>query len=253
MVALDIGHEDLVDRVVREVMRRLQPTVLCLFTGGTGSRETVSWQLGEMAALPCQFLCVFSRAAASVLGTEFAAPLRPSICIVEGAGETISTPGLVSECKMVVVPVLSQNTAVKAAAGIRDSLASEILACAFMMGKPVILARDSIATEEAPAGYRQMLLGRLEALERYGARVITARELSVQVKAILEGPSRRLVDLQAATAWVKEHGNTGPFPVAPGTIVTPLAVDFFKEKHIPVAFETLGTGACEGKGGGKPC
>ncbi|MGE5484787.1 MAG: hypothetical protein ACM3X4_07215 [Ignavibacteriales bacterium] len=276
------------DQVVDEVMRRLQPVVLCVFSGGTGSLETVAAQLGEIGSLPCRFRCVFTRAGARVLGTEFAKPLRPVSCTIEGAGDGVSPPELVGECRMVVAPVLSQNTAVKAAVGIRDSLASEILACAFMMGKPVILVRDSVAVEGVPPAYRRMLLDHLAALESYGANVIQARDLSALVKAVLQGPragvrpappggaaglatsgfaahgsatrgtaatagapSRRLVDLRTATTWAGEHTGIASFPVSPGTIVTPLAADFLREKRVSIVFETPGSVPPGSVGGGE--
>ncbi|MGE5542070.1 MAG: hypothetical protein ACM3WT_03455 [Bacillota bacterium] len=256
MVALDtgrgIGNRDLVDRVVGEVMRRLQPVVLCLFCGGTGSLETVAAQLGEMGGLPCRFRCVFTRAGALVLGTGFAGPLRPVSCVAEGADDGASPAQLVGECRIVVGPVMSQNTAVKAAVGIRDSLASEILACAFMMGKPVILVRDSIDVDVVPPGYRRTLLDHLATLESYGANVIPARDLSTVVKAVLEGqraanarrPLRRLVDLRAAAAWVEGHVGPASFPLSRGTIITPLAADFLKEKRVSIVLEAPENAPC---------
>lgn len=256
-------------------MSQAQPVVLCLFTGGTGSLETVSAQIGAMGSLPCRFRCVFSRAAAGVLGTGFANPLGPETCVAEGVDEGISAPRLVGECRIVVAPVLSQNTAVKAALGIRDSLASEILACAFMMAKPVVVARDSVAIEGAPPAYRRLLLDRLAALESFGAKVVPALDLSAQVGAILMGrrmgsrpaaptgrwgpagagkrPWRRLVDLRAAVSWAEEHGESVAFPVAVGTIVTPLAADYLKEKRISIEFQSPEAGSREGEGGGGAC
>ncbi|HHV79498.1 MAG TPA: hypothetical protein GXX40_07820 [Firmicutes bacterium] len=252
--------EELVNLITQQVLKNLAkpveakpaggPGVLLLFCGGTAGLDVVSTQLAEMAKLGCEYHCVFSRAGANVVGTDFVSTLKPRSCIVEGDSAQ-SVFALVNKCKLVVVPVLTQNTCAKAALGIRDSLASDTLAAAFLLGRPVLIATDAIPTEGVPAAYRQMILSHLKTLESFGARLVRAAMLAQQVKALLEGAPpegvqtpkstisgkplpTKLVDLRVASEWVKEKGVSEAFVVEPGTIITPLAADFLRERKVLV-------------------
>lgn len=247
--------EELVKTITQQVLKNLAkpaeakpvtggPAVLVMFCGGTAGLDVVAAQLAEMARLGCEYHCVFSRAASKVVGVDFASALNPASCTIE-SDEGQGVFALVNKCKLVVVPVLTQNTCAKAALGIRDSLVSDALASAFLMGKPVLMVRDSIPTEGVPAAYRQMILSHLKTLEAFGARFVGAATLAASVRAMLQGmpgtPEKaahasplkaRLVDLRMASDWVKENGTAETFVVEPGAIVTPLAADFLKERKI---------------------
>lgn len=271
---MELSTSQLVELITKKVLEALRPTnaeadspssstqsktgssqpVLVVFTGGTASLDVVERQLAELSKLDCEFHCVFSKAAARIIGTDIASSLKPASCVVESP-ETESVYALVYKCKLLVVPVLTQNTCAKAALGIRDSLASDALACAFLMGKPVVIATDSVPVEGVPAPYRQQILTYLKTLESFGARLTKACHLAAAVRSVLLGVGAtgqsgavrlpgdgagvaaieaKLVDLKAAMEWVERNGTGEPLVVRPGCIITPLAADFLRERRVTV-------------------
>lgn len=240
------------------------PSVLVLFTGSNRSLDVVSRHLEEMAALPCRYHCAYSRSAAAMLGMKFGDILKPVTRVVEGQAGTDETAALEERCDLVAVPVLSENTLAKAALGIQDSLASRVLGSAFMAGKPVVIARDCVPVDDVLPAYRQMIIRYIKALESLGARVTCASDFVAQIGKILgldgvalstprvaeesfrsrsKEVSRlagdgqvagRLVDLCAAEAWVKQRGVANPLVIKPGTMITPLAMDYLREKRVAI-------------------
>ncbi|NPV71348.1 MAG: hypothetical protein HPY55_12000 [Firmicutes bacterium] len=275
---MDRDRKELVDIIVRQVIEALRgdatgpgrettaetapeaapsadpagPCVLVLFTGGTGSTDTVSAQLREIAAMPVRFDCILSRAASRVLGREVAQQLGAVDLIDETKGACSNPYDLVNRSSVVIAPFLTQNTAAKAALGIRDSLVSDALACAFLLRKPVVLVTDSLAVEFGPAAYRQTVLRHIRTLESYGARTVKAGRLAAGVARYLRpvagapaprpspptAPGKaleaRLVDLRCAMDWMGRHSESRSLGIGERAIVTPLALDYLKERGVLV-------------------
>lgn len=127
----------IIDIITREVLKRLKDRIegekeqkeklLLVFTGGTGNLDIVLSQLKAFSNQYC-FLAIFSPAAQKAIGRE---RVRQDVEFEEVSGENLYDA--LSKADTVIFPTLTQNTAVKAAIGIRDSLASETLACGLLL------------------------------------------------------------------------------------------------------------------------
>ncbi len=100
-------------------------------------------------------------------------------------------PGLVQQADLVLVPMLSMNTAARLALGLLDNLVSTLVVGALLAGKPVIAIRDGAdpdgnagrvfgATGAAPA-LRARLQANLTALASYGVELVSEDEFAAAI------------------------------------------------------------------------
>ncbi|ABD86734.1 hypothetical protein [Rhodopseudomonas palustris] len=95
---------------------------------------------------------------------------------------------LLDGCGSLLVPALTMTTAAKVACGIRDSLASRLMARALERGLPIIAAFDGCCPDNPERqargflvadAYKARLRANLQALRDYGVRLVPARKLAV--------------------------------------------------------------------------
>jgi hypothetical protein len=187
----------IIDIITREVLKRLKDRMerekkrkeklLLVFTGGTGNLDMVLSQLKAFSH-KYHFLAIFTPAAEKAIGRE---RVRQDVEFEEVSGENLYDA--LSKADTVIFPTLTQNTAVKAAIGIRDSLASETLACGLLLKKKVIAVTDSIPLRSMPAAYGRMVGEILKRLEQLGVTISKAEELSAEPHYIKDGTSTKTV------------------------------------------------------------
>lgn len=252
----------IIDTITREVMKRLKDQIeeqkeqkeklLLVFTGGTRNLDMVLSRLKALSNKYC-FLALFTSAAEKAIGLE---RVRQDVEFEEVSQENLYDA--LSKVDTIILPTLTQNTAAKAAVGIRDSLACEALACGLLLKKKVIAVTDSIPLRSMPAAYARMVGEMLKRVEQLGVNMCKAEELSEKVQTpntfgpndsnSLEAnePKRPSEKPAQPQAFVIE----GKIPVtadvickaasegydriilAPKTIVTPMAKDTAKDKKI---------------------
>ena len=255
-----MDQEKLVEMITAEVLRRLenkQPVlaaakILVIITGGTIGLQEGLEQLKKIKALGTDISVVLSPAAERIAGSN-----RIRECL--GADSQVITaqddyPGnLLKEADIVLVPVLTQNTAAKIANTLADTLASTLIMQALLRGKPVLVAKNAADPKDAVRlqadmghelpGLVQALQANLKKLEVYGVTLVSVENLAEECQKLLHTknsavlPStetkKKIVDAQAVKE-AAEKGVTSLF-IASGTIVTPLARDMAREYHVTLS------------------
>jgi len=249
----------IIDAVTREVMRRLageikapeerkgdcepKDKLLLVFTGGTENLDTALSYLRELSN-KYTLLAAFSPAAEQVIGRE---KVRESIEFEEVSADKLHYT--IYEAKAIIFPTLTQNTAAKAAVGIRDSLASEAMACGLLLKKDVIAVSDSINILAMPPAYGRMVNEILRRIEQLGVKLCKANELIHLLpndnRASKETLPQRAAESETKTLVFQEKAPVTAdmvlqaalegykrISLAPNTIVTPMARDTAKDKNI---------------------
>ncbi|MDU2066594.1 MAG: flavoprotein [Sporomusaceae bacterium] len=266
-----MNYDVLVEQVVTEVMRRLQtlPQVpqpperkvraLAIFTGGTIGMEESFIELTKLQKQGFFFTVVLSQAAEQVIGLgRITAQLGSSVKIITAASPY---PGKeLRDADLVLVPVLTQNTAAKIAHTQADTLCTTLIMQALMMGKPVVAAQN--AADPGDWGRRERNMGKaspalmaaltknLETIAQFGIHLTPALELAkvcfgslskaVKVEAVVgrnpkSGTKRAVLDAKIVQAAVAQ--GLSSISVVPGALITPLARDMARDYGITFSQE----------------
>ena len=155
-----------------------RPKLLAVFTGGMKGAETA---LAELAGLRESFRITGAASASAIrmFGKDRLAAVADEW--IDGTGTLAEACG-VDGFDAVVFPTLSQNTAAKAAQGIRDGFACAAMACALLAGRRVVAARDSVCPGRAGGAYAGMLRTILERLVAFGVALCDADDLGAAVR-----------------------------------------------------------------------
>lgn len=259
-------EEKLVELVTREVLRRLaavtpepakkperQQRVLAMFTGGTIGLEQGLKELSELQS-SASISVVLSEAAKQVVG-------KNRICEHLGSETPVITascpyPGkLLRAADVVVVPVLTQNSAAKLAHTLADTMVTTLVLQALMLGKPVIIAsnaadpRDSwrigAGMGRSPVGLSRALQDNLKKIEGLGAAMIDVGSLAAECRKYAKqetyessteksGGGRGLIDAGTVRAALANGGKRLEVPA--GALVTPLAKDVARELGVELIY-----------------
>nr|WP_320148173.1 flavoprotein [uncultured Anaeromusa sp.] len=263
-------REDMIRLVTEEVMRRLgvtqpvQPTVkqvLALFTGGALGLEEALVQLAQLQNQGVRLTAVLSKAAESVIGVERLRKALGTELDIRLATDPLPKQDL-KAADIVLVPVLTQNTAAKLARTLADTTVTTLVMQALLMGKPVIAARNAADPKDpwrvqggmgaARPTLTRALQENLKTLESYGVVLVEAGTLAAeaaqqldltgtlaQVKETAQKPSlpkkgqgRRVID--AAMIQVLAAQGETALSVGPQDLLTPLARDVARECGVEI-------------------
>lgn len=260
-----MDNEELVRRICAEVFQRLQSAqppvsetaepchkILAIITGGTIGLEQGLEELLTLQRLGGRLTVVLSEAARQVAGLE---RIRSKL----GSGVNVITPGdpypkeELRNSELVVVPVLTQNSAAKFAATIADTITASLLMQALLMGKPVIAAvnaadpkdpcRQQIKMNYASPALVQVLQGNLKKIETYGVHLVQVGRLAAEAQnywavpekpAVAAGMQKKSV-IDAETVKAVAASGEKQLILVPGTIITPLARDVAREYGIEIS------------------
>lgn len=259
-------EEKLVELITREVLRRLaevtptpaekperQLSILALFAGGTIGLKQGLKELSELKPL-ASISVVLSEAAEQVVGKNR---------IYEHLGS--ETPVVTASCPypgkllraadVVVVPVLTQNSAAKLAHTLADTMVTTLVLQALMLGKPVIIAtnaadpRDSwrigAGMGRSPVGLARALQDNLKKIEGLGVAMVDVGFLAAECRRHIKletresstektGAARVLIDAGAVKAVLANGGKRLAVPT--GALVTPLAKDVARELGVELIY-----------------
>lgn len=257
--------ERIVELVTAEILRRLSvscdQTSLCfsgeryqglaIFTGGTNGVEAGLQQLQSLQQFSTRFTVVLSKAAeqlkladriAQILGSDI--PIITSNC---------PYPELeLRNADIVLVPVLTQNSAAKLACTVSDSMALTLIMQSLMLGKPVIAAingadpddnwrRQHNMTNLLPE-LREALLGNLQKISTYGVSLIPVEQLAAAAQLVLTNgeTSRDMVKetkrqvLHAGMVKNAVESGSKVIVISNDTIITPLARDIAQALQVNI-------------------
>lgn len=197
MKDVELNHiRYIVETVVKEVIKRLNElenkadteietksvkkrTIVTVFTGSDIELNTLTEQI-KVLAQNYNIKVIFTKAARKILDRE---TLRQRLNFEEIEDDVMYKE--LSKAEAVIFPNLTQNTAAKVAAGIRDSIGSEAMATALLMGKVIVAACDSIPVKGIPGPYGEMCSEILNKLSRFGVKFCKVKEIANKVSNIL--------------------------------------------------------------------
>lgn len=199
MKDVELNHiRYIVETIVKEVIKRLNElqnkadteietksvkkgTIVTVFTGSDIELNTLTEQI-KVLAQNYNIKVIFTKAARKILDSE---TLRQRLNFEEIEDDVMYKE--LSKAEAVIFPNLTQNTAAKVAAGIRDSIGSEAMATALLMGKVIVAACDSIPVKGIPGPYGEMCSEILNKLSRFGVKFCKVKEIANKVSNILRG------------------------------------------------------------------
>lgn len=217
--------------VVPGKIEQEKPPAVVFFCGCPGGLDELSF---DLSAFRKRFFLVAgcSPAAESLLGRDY---------LEREAGALISEKTLyeaVHQAEVVLFPNLSQNTAAKAASGIRDTPGSEVMSLALREGKRVIACRSWICPGSKKDPYSMLLSGILGNIEKIGVQLYSRgslvshfeRDREQNEEKNKDGTSFSLVTA-AAVREAKAKG-LSMIQTDGRCIVTPLARDEAKKLNV---------------------
>lgn len=266
-----MDNEKLVELVTAEVLRRLKQEqgknpgqtacslrqALVIFTGGSIGLETSLEELKMLQARGTELTVVLSPAAEMIVGENW---------IKEKLGKDIPIvttqspyPGkYLRLADIVLVPVLTQNTAAKLAHTLADTLVCTLIMQALMLGKPVIAAANAADPQDgwrlqknmnqSPPALRAALENNLKKIAAYGILLTPVTNLAAAAQKVLTKESiANVLPVAAATtkkqvidaAFLRHAAQNGDqtVRVIRGSIITPLARDVARECNIEFILE----------------
>lgn len=266
-----MDREKLVALVTAEVLRQLEHstdlgavppagaghTALIILTGGTIGLEAGLAELSKLQAAHTELTIVLSAAAETIIGSDrIREKLGSHVNIITARS---AYPGeALRAAEVVLVPVLTQNTAAKLARTFADTMASTLILQALMLGKPVIAACNAADPQDewrlrnnmsqAVPAFREALQGNLKQLALYGIQLVPVDTLAAAAQTTvyreeqqppLPGPGQKTAKRQVLdAAMVRRAAQTGAkhIRVARGTVITPLARDVAGECGVELVY-----------------
>jgi ethanolamine utilization protein len=266
-----VDNEKLVELVITEVLRRLKQAqseklvqttssrhkALAIFTGGSIGLEPSLEELRALQNIGVELTIVLSLTAETIVGEKW---------IKEKLGNDVRVittqspyPGnYLRMADIVLVPVLTQNTAAKLAHTLADTMVCTLIMQALMLGKPVIAAANAADPQDSwriqknmnqtPPVLYEALKNNLKKIATYGIELTSVTDLAAAAQKVLN--KEVSVDLPAATArtakkqvldaaFLRHAAQSGEktVRVAQGTIITPLARDVARECNVDIILE----------------
>ena len=264
-----MDSEKLVGLVTAEVLRQLKQSAdfmpgplagpghraLVIFTGGTIGLEPGLDELRKLQAAQTELTIVLSAAAETIIGSNWVKEKLGSD--VKDITAQAAYPGdVLRAADVVLVPVLTQNTAAKLARTFADTMVSTLILQALMLGKPVIAAANAADPldgwrvkknmDKAVPAFKEALQGNLKQLKVYGIQLVAVEDLAATTKKTVSRQEALLPPGQEKTAkrqvldagMIRQAAQTGAknIKVPPGTIITPLARDVAGECVVEIVY-----------------
>jgi hypothetical protein len=250
--------ECLADRAI-EKLRTSRKRALVLLTGSDLGLQGAMASLGALRDEGWTMRFVLSAGAQIVLTPERMRGCDAGALLAAAfpAEADTDVDALLGDCGLLLVPTLSMTTAAKVAGGIRDSLASRLVARALERGVAVVAASDGCCPdnpERAARGfmvadaYKVRLRSNLEALQSYGIRLVRAKNLAAAVHgaAATGSVTGNAVSTEPTGAGVGVAGEKRIFSrgdamrcrdgdllrLGGNVLVTPLAADELRSRNI---------------------
>lgn len=269
-------NKTLTDMIVREVLKKLnnldcleknpKSRIAALFCGGKiGSREALL-ELKKIVMAGYDVQTFLTPAAEKVLGSDLLHSEAGNIPMFTETSEK-NGPEVIQNSDIILVPVLTINSAAKIAHGIADNLVTNLVMQGLFWGKTIIAARDACDIDDQKRAefgmtqgnqaYRNLFRDNLKRLEDYGIILVEVVDLEAAVR---REDKRRTCSLKAGakgdqgqncfngkvlgTAAVLKGGVLSMADVAScigptlnienGTLVTPAAQDLAHERGIEI-------------------
>ncbi|MCR4431802.1 MAG: hypothetical protein NUV45_12395 [Tepidanaerobacteraceae bacterium] len=250
-------------KIVEEIVSRfMNKRLLVVFTGGMGGFADALHEI-KMAVSDNDLNCdiLFSKSAAEIHDVaSISKELNAAGIIVEGKDRIKSFKDFLTSYNLVVVGVLTRNTAAKAARLFLDTYASQLIIDSLMMGIPVLSALDAAdprleAWEKlgfiwTNGALKTALEENISILSGYGVKFCRAKELCGAITSLLYGKPRQnfLYGMKSESIRIERkvitrgdimpHAGEGcRISIPKGAVITPLALDAIRENNLQVIRE----------------
>ncbi|SCI25179.1 MULTISPECIES: flavoprotein [unclassified Romboutsia] len=182
----------IVDKVIEKIIDKSKRGIL-LFTGATiGYNEAIE-SISKLKMEGWEFDVVMSKSATEVLSEE---DIKKSIDVEKIINDNkYDIKELLQRNSIVIVPTLTINSAAKIANCISDTLVTNIISKALMLGKPVVASINGCCPENEERKiiygdnlsdlYKKKLSENLEALRNYNIRLSSSENLYNNVNKML--------------------------------------------------------------------
>lgn len=237
--------EELVRLVVSQVLQTLKEKeeekkyqALVLFTGGKTKYQEAIREVRKLAEKGWDLTFACSLGAEAIYGEE----LRSAFPRVKFLTNPLQASPLAVQEKLdlILIPSLSQNSLVKIALGLGDTLPTLLIKMALLLGKPILAANNAadaryfcqqreLATPSP--GFLQLMDDYLKKIKSFGISLVDVEDLSKTAEALVKKDSlspvkepeikkKKLITGEEVTAAALKGENI----VCPAkTVVTPLA------------------------------
>lgn len=251
-----MDNNALIEKIVEEVLKKInspnEKRILALFCGGTIGAKEASKELKALSEAGYECQVVLSLAAEKVLGVEqLQGELGHIPIYTEKNG---LKPGeLLRNTDILLVPVLTLNSAAKVASGIADNLVTTLIMQALLLGKPVIAAQNAcdldnpvrikLGMNQGNQKYNRLFAQNLQTLRDYGINLVDAENLASVVRGRSKeewdyGPSSEnqgLIFNKRVLSAADISLCQGPtFRVGKNTLITPAARDVAERRGINI-------------------
>lgn len=241
---------ELTEMIIGEVMKRIAKSrnkAIALFTGGTGGFEEAVRRINELREDGFCIDILFTAGAETLFSKEY---LQERFNGFDFYFESENgNRDFLRDISMLLIPVLTRNTAVKVALGISDTPATHLISEALLRGIPIVAARDasdsrnnnedrsrrSMRTE----AYARKLDGYVKTIEEYGVTLVACKDLSAAVR--MTGSRERSTDSDLKKRIITKEDvvsagkdGSGKIFVDSSTIVTPYAEEIAGELGVEI-------------------
>jgi hypothetical protein len=267
---MDKFDSELVEIIVKRVLKTLntekRKKVLAIFCGGKIGAEEGLAGVSQLVSAGCDLQAVFTESGEQILGVDWLqAKLGNIPAFTSKNGKTVGE--ILEKTDMMVIPVLTLNSAAKVAHGIADNMVTNLIMKSLFNGIPIIAAKDAcdianpIREKMNPSFknqvYKNIFHDNLKVLEKIGIKMTTAHDIGEVALSVInekgsfstgltkgKNNSEKSAELTdclykgriLSTGEIERW--TGPIlRVGAGTLITPAAKDMASERGIEVLYD----------------
>lgn len=248
-------EKSIIEYIVERVIEKLQEknkTAVVLFTGATiGFKQSIE-SLNKLQQNGWKFDVILSNGARNVLGEDL---IKRSLNIdkVINEDDKVDIKALLNDNNLVIIPSLTINSTSKIANCISDTLVTNIVSKALMLGKKIIASinaccidnkeRKAIYNDYTTEAYKNTLRNHMEVLKSYGITFTTSENLAYKVeKIVLNNNSQRSNSIKIdkrviSRSDIYENKNYNTIIINQKCLITDLARDEAKRHKIKLIKE----------------
>lgn len=220
-----LEHTELIELIIKEVMKRIGKTgkkALALFTGGTIGFEEACRQIEKLRGDSWDIRLLFTDAAEKIHQKERIRKqfIGFDVCF---ESEFVTEQDFLENIDLMLIPVMTINTAAKTALGISDTPAAHLVSSALINGIPIIAAKDACnpenhlksglkANKQAEV-YIKKIKNHIETMESYGIKLVSvcglheAAVLSADSESKIKGGIRKKIITKEDIIQAKQDGS----------------------------------------------
>lgn len=196
--------EELVRLVVAQVFQALKEEqnnyrALVLFTGGKTKYQEAIKEVKKLADQGWSFAFACSEGAEAIYGSELRAAFPGAEFLTNPLKQ--SPLELQEKMDLVLIPALSQNSLIKIALGLGDTLPTLLIKMALLLGKPILASNNAADTRyfcqqrglsNPSPGLLELMDGYLDKVASFGIELTDVRNLAQQAEALVRGKKTEL-------------------------------------------------------------